>query len=99
MGRQYLRSARAVIFRRYQEERYPSLRWRTRRYDGFPAVELSNAYVLANQTYVGDLPCFELALAGCTTAIVCDQAAARVALDAARKRQGGGRAGGGRRGT
>ncbi len=40
-----------------------------------------------------------VALAGCTNAIVCDQAAARVALDAARKRRGRARAGGGRRGT
>ncbi len=64
LGADDARSARAVIFRRYQEERYPSLRWRTRRYDGFPAVELSNAYVLANQAYIGDLPCFELELAG-----------------------------------
>lgn len=40
-----------------------------------------------------------VALARCTNAIVCDQAAARVALDAARKRQGQGRARSGRRGT
>ncbi len=57
------RRSREAIFRRYQRERYPSVRWRTQRYDGFTRAELSNAYVLANQTYLGDLPCFDAELA------------------------------------
>ena len=53
------RSAREIIFQRYQQGRYPSLRWQTRRYEGFQGIALSNAYVLANRTYLGNLPCFE----------------------------------------
>ncbi len=57
------RSAREIIFQRYQQGRYPSLRWQTRRYEGFQGIALSNAYVLANRTYLGNLPCFERELA------------------------------------
>jgi predicted aminopeptidase len=56
------RRSRKVVFRRYQEEVHPSLSWQTKRYQGFPKGELSNAYVLANQTYLGDIPCFEAEL-------------------------------------
>ena len=57
------RSAREVIFQRYQQQRYRSLRWQTLRYEGFQGAALTNAYVLANQTYLGDLPCLALELA------------------------------------
>jgi predicted aminopeptidase len=57
------RRSREAVFRRYQQELYPSLPWRTQRYDEFTRAELSNAYILANQTYLGDLPCFEAELA------------------------------------
>ena len=55
---------RALVFARYRDEVYASLPWRTPRYDGFREAPLSNAYVLANQAYIGDLPCFELELVG-----------------------------------
>ncbi len=57
------RSAREVIFQRYQQQRYRSLRWQTLRYEEFQGAALTNAYVLANQTYLGDLPCLALELA------------------------------------
>ena len=57
------RSGREVIFQRYQQQRYRSLGWQTLRYEGFQGLALSNAYVLANRTYLGNLPCFERELA------------------------------------
>lgn len=55
--------ARAELFRRYQQEVYPSLPWQTRRYAGFVELELSNAYLVAQGTYTRLLPCFERQLA------------------------------------
>ena len=52
------RHDRAPIFRRYQDVIHPSLSWQTSRYAGFARSGLSNAYVLANQTYLGDAGCF-----------------------------------------
>ena len=49
---------REEIFRRYREEIFPAQRWETRRYAGFGNAPLSNAYVLAHRTYLGDLSCF-----------------------------------------
>ena len=56
------RQARGVIFQRYQEQIYPDRSWQTDLYSGFTRVELSNAYLLAHQTYLGDLPCFQTEL-------------------------------------
>lgn len=61
-GLEDARRSRAPIFRFYQQEVFPSLPWRTTRYDGFMQAELSNAYLLANQTYLEDVPCFQLEL-------------------------------------
>ena len=57
------RQARQAIFRRYQKQIYPNRAWQTDLYNRFTRVELSNAYLLAHQTYLGDLPCFETELA------------------------------------
>ena len=43
---------------------FPSLDWQTQRHDGFAALELSNAYLVAQGTYTRLLPCFERQLAG-----------------------------------
>jgi len=56
------RGSREATFERYQQERYRALSWRTQRYHGFTRAPLSNAYVLANQSYLGDLPCFQAEL-------------------------------------
>jgi len=54
---------RETVFTRYQHEVFPSAAWQTPRYQGLGAVQLSNAFVLAQRTYMGDLPCFERELA------------------------------------
>lgn len=48
---------REAIFRRYQEEEYAARGFETDRYTGFPKLPLSNAFVVAQQTYAGDQPC------------------------------------------
>ena len=58
-GAEDARRRRAEVFGRYQTERFSERRWLTRRYSGFPELELNNAFLLANQTYMRDLPCFE----------------------------------------
>lgn len=60
---QVARERRAPIFARYQGEAFASAPWRTQRYRRFPELELSNAWVVANRTYVALLPCFEAELA------------------------------------
>jgi predicted aminopeptidase len=57
------RRARAPIFARYQQDEYARLEWNTQRYAGFRDAELSNAWLVARRTYLGDLPCFERELA------------------------------------
>jgi predicted aminopeptidase len=57
------RERRKPVFERYQREVYPSLPWNTSRYAGFQRAELSNAYLIAQRTYLGLLPCFERELA------------------------------------
>ncbi len=57
------RRRREGICRRYREEVFPALPWETRRYAGFGSAPLSNAYVLAHRTYLGDLSCFATHLA------------------------------------
>lgn len=54
---------RETVFTRYQHEVFPSATWQTTRFQGLGAVQLSNAFVLAQRTYMGDLPCFERELA------------------------------------
>lgn len=53
------RAERGPVFERYQRTHFAEREWRTRRYARFPELELNNAYLLANQSYVRDLPCFE----------------------------------------
>jgi predicted aminopeptidase len=57
-GAEAARRVRAPIFARYQHEEYAALAWNTQRYAGFRDAELSNAWLVARQTYLGDLPCF-----------------------------------------
>jgi predicted aminopeptidase len=57
------RALRAPIFARYQTEVYAALPWRSARYARFPSLALSNAWLVAQQDYVGELPCFEEELA------------------------------------
>lgn len=57
------RRAREPVFRRYREQVYPSLAWQTSSYAGFTSAPLSNAYLVAQTTYLGELDCFEAWLA------------------------------------
>ena len=50
---------RAGVFARYQGERFRAEPWQTQRFSGFPERELSNAYLVAQSTYLGELTCFE----------------------------------------
>jgi len=56
------REERKQVFARYQQEVYPSMGFETGRYDGFQSVPLSNAFVVAQRTYTGHLPCLEAEL-------------------------------------
>jgi predicted aminopeptidase len=56
------RERRAAVFARYQGERFRAIDWQTRRYAGFPGVDLDNSYLLARRTYQADGPCFEAEL-------------------------------------
>lgn len=49
---------RAVVFRRFQQRDFASRGWETSRYLGFAKLELSNAVVVAERTYLGLLDCF-----------------------------------------
>ena len=53
------RGVRAPVFARYQGEIYARQDWQTRRYGGFPDEQLSNAWLVAHTTYVGEIGCFE----------------------------------------
>ena len=53
------REARRPIFARYQGEIYARQDWQTGRYSGFPEVALSNAWLVAHATYLGEIECFE----------------------------------------
>jgi predicted aminopeptidase len=57
------RRAREPLFQRYRDEVYPSLGWETAGYAGFTSAPLSNAYVVAQTTYLGTLDCFSAWLA------------------------------------
>jgi predicted aminopeptidase len=57
------RELRAPVFARYQGEVYAAKPWRSRRYARFPELALSNAWLAAQNAYVGELPCFEAELA------------------------------------
>jgi predicted aminopeptidase len=57
------RARRAPIFARFQGDEFGRVAWRTERYRRFPTLALSNAWVVANRTYLGLLPCFEAELA------------------------------------
>jgi predicted aminopeptidase len=56
-------TARRAVFERYRAVEYARVAWETARYAGFAQAPLSNAYVVAQRTYLGDLPCFERELA------------------------------------
>ncbi len=55
-------AGRVELFARYRNEVYPSLPWKTERFERFLEIELSNAFVVAQRTYSGDLPCFRAEL-------------------------------------
>jgi len=57
------RALRAPIFARYQGEVYAGQPWRSRRFARFPELALSNAWLVAQSAYVGELPCFDAELA------------------------------------
>jgi predicted aminopeptidase len=57
------RQLRTPVFARYQGEVYAAQPWRSRRYARFPEAALSNAWLIAQRAYVGELPCFEAELA------------------------------------
>jgi len=57
------RREREAVFREFQVDVFPTRGWQTTRYRGFPDVALSNAYVVAHQTYLGELDCFAAWLA------------------------------------
>ena len=52
------REARASVFARFQGERFGAQTWETTRYRRFPELRLSNAYVVAQSTYLAELDCF-----------------------------------------
>ncbi len=52
------RERREPVFQRYREQVFPSIGWQTGRYAGFPDASLSNAYLVAQQTYLAKLDCF-----------------------------------------
>src|SRR5262249_52449551 len=52
-------SGRSAIFDRYQTQVFPSQPWQTERYQRFGRLQLSNAFIVAEQTYSAALPCFE----------------------------------------
>jgi predicted aminopeptidase len=62
-SREQALAERARIFQRYQQEVFPAQTWRTQRYSDFGALALSNAFVVAEQTYSAALPCFARELA------------------------------------
>jgi predicted aminopeptidase len=55
-------AGRAQVFERYRAEVYPAVPWKTERFQRFLSTELSNAFVVAQRTYSGDLPCFRAEL-------------------------------------
>ncbi len=67
------RRERDAIFARFRGPELAAAGFETDRFAGLAAVELSNAFVVAQRTYLGDLPCFEReldALAGDLAAFV-----------------------------
>ncbi|MEE8557769.1 MAG: aminopeptidase [Myxococcota bacterium] len=54
---------RRALFQAAQTTDFEAIEWETDRYSGFPRAPLSNAYIVARRTYLGDLPCFEAELA------------------------------------
>jgi predicted aminopeptidase len=61
-SKEHALAGRAELFARYRNEVYPSLPWKTDRFERFLEIELSNAFVVAQRTYSGDLPCFRAEL-------------------------------------
>ncbi len=56
------REERTAVFERFQQEVYPTMGFETDRYDGFQQLELTNAFVVAQRTYSGHLPCLRAEL-------------------------------------
>ena len=53
------RRLREEVFARYQGEAFAAVDWQTDDYAGFPELSLSNAFLVAQETYAGALPCLE----------------------------------------
>ncbi len=57
------RREREVVFARFRGPELAAAGFETERFSGLAEVELSNAFVVAQRTYLADLPCFERELA------------------------------------
>jgi len=57
------RAERGPVFARFQHEEFAKRHWRTDRFERFPELALSNAWLVANRDYVGLADCFERELA------------------------------------
>jgi predicted aminopeptidase len=57
------RAEREPVFARWRDEAVAAGGFETDRFAGLARVPLSNAFVVAQRTYLGDLPCFERELA------------------------------------
>ena len=58
-GPDQARGERELVFERYRLEVYPSRDWETGHFDGFLEAPLSNAYLVAQATYLAELACFD----------------------------------------
>jgi len=58
------RARREAVFARFRDEATAAAGFETDRFEGLARAPLSNAFVVAHRTYLGDLPCFERELAG-----------------------------------
>jgi len=56
------REQRKAVFERFQTQVYDSMGFETENYAGFRQIELTNAFVVAQRTYSGQLPCLQAEL-------------------------------------
>jgi D-glycero-D-manno-heptose 1,7-bisphosphate phosphatase len=82
------RRLRAPVFARFQGEVYPAQPWRSRRYARFPELALSNAWLVAQRTYVTELPCFAAELERWAATEACARAPRPSATASATARSG-----------
>jgi predicted aminopeptidase len=58
LPRERILEERSRVFERYRTARFHAVAWETRRFERFPSAPLSNAYVVAQRAYLGELACF-----------------------------------------